>query len=93
MFFLAQEDDVTCFDEVKQRLPESFHEKIKNSSMLEGDLIAIMGEMMNDAPADMDLTGDIAGMKDQLASYLSKKGWDTCGRLVHYEPDSPHYLP
>jgi hypothetical protein len=93
MFFLMQEDDVTCFNEVKQRLPEPFHQSIKSSTMTEENFKAVMAEMMSGAPPDADLTGDIAGMKDEMSKFFQKKGWEQCGRLVHYEPDNPNYLP
>jgi hypothetical protein len=93
MFFLTQDDDVTSFNEVKQRLPEAFHESIKSSTMTEADFTSIMGELMSGAPAEADLSGDITGMKDEMSKYLSKKGWEHCARLVHYEPDNPNYIP
>ena len=93
MFFLMQEDDVSSFNEVKQRLPSDHHEIIKSSNMTEQSFKSIMGEMMGEAPADADLSGDITGMKDELSKFFQRKGWDWCRQVVHYEPDKPNYIP
>ena len=93
MFFLAQGDEVTCFNEVKERVPESFLPSIKSSTLTEEDFKSIIGQFTSGAPTEADISADLAGMKDELANFLRKKGWEHCGRLVHYEPDNPNYLP
>ena len=93
MFFLASGDDVTCFNEVKQRLPEAYHDMVKNSKMTANDFKSILAELFNDAPADADMSESLAGMKGELSQYLRKQGWERCAQLVHYEPDNPNYIP
>ena len=93
MFFLVQGDEVTCFNDVKQRVPEAYHESIKTSCMSEKEFISLMGDFMDEAPTDANLSPVITDMKDELSKYLTKHGWENLASIVHYEPDNPNYLP